>query len=152
MTNQDTKADVVDTEPEELPPGKTVLLGQAAELDAQSVTRIEKVDHIKRVRGGRGYLLSDNRVSGGERVEVATLTCCHCGCVVILNPERTRERGYCRKCYAYRCDRPGCVLECMPMSQVIELAGKHPNEQWLERGPNGERKFDERLLDKTKLY
>ena len=58
---------------------------------------VRQVDHIQRVRGGRGYFLLDNRASGGELIELPTLTCIHCNCVVILNGLRQRERGHCRK-------------------------------------------------------
>ena len=66
-----------------------------------------------------GYLLIDNRnlpaVPGhpsgrfdspgaNQLYECATITCAHCGTVVILRPDRSRARGYCRKCDKYLCD------------------------------------------------
>jgi hypothetical protein len=42
----------------------------------------------------------------GKVLEVPTLACAHCGSGVVLNPQRTRHRGYCSKCDAYVCD--GC--------------------------------------------
>jgi hypothetical protein len=36
--------------------------------------------------------------------ETATYTCSHCQTVVIMNPARKRERGYCRGCDSYICD------------------------------------------------
>ena len=44
--------------------------------------------------------------------ESPTFTCKHCNRVVIMNPDRSRPRGYCRKCDAYVCDNPLCNSEC----------------------------------------
>lgn len=54
-----------------------------------------------------GYLQLDNRAAGGANFEVATYTCTHCESVVVLNPERTRERFKCRGCNHLICD--GCA-------------------------------------------
>lgn len=114
------------------------------------------------VRGGRGTLFLDNSlgdvpitqpdgngglwtVAAGQRVEVPTLTCAHCGVVVILHPQRQRDRGHCAKCHAYICDRPGCRLACNPMALMLELGLRHPDEPWLWRGPQGETAQSERL-------
>ena len=78
-----------------------------------------------RVRGGRGTLVVDNRAAGGEKLEMPTLSCAHCNTVVILNPLRRRERGYCRKCHAYVCDVCN-GKECRPLNQGIELSLKDP--------------------------
>jgi hypothetical protein len=43
-------------------------------------------------------------VPGGVNYESATITCGHCQAGVILNPDRSRERGYCPKCDRYTCD------------------------------------------------
>ena len=118
-------------------------------VDTQSV---RKVEHIKRVRGGRGYLLVDNRASGGQLQEFQTLTCAHCNCVVVLNGLRQRERGYCRKCNAYVCDFSGCNAECNPIDQMVDLAFKHPDEIWLLRGQNGEPLFTPELKERHKVY
>lgn len=66
---------------------------------------------MRSARSLEGYLLIDNRCSGGGVQEVPVATCSHCHAQVILNPLRTRERSFCRKCFAYVCDRPQCV-EC----------------------------------------
>lgn len=42
---------------------------------------------------------------GGGMKEFPTITCSHCQQVLIINPDRTRERGYCPKCDHYVCDR-----------------------------------------------
>ena len=43
-------------------------------------------------------------VSEGKLLEIATLTCCHCGTISIKNPERVRPRELCFKCNSYICD------------------------------------------------
>lgn len=79
-------------------------------------------------RSQEGYLQIDHRagdgtrrVPGGTQLETATITCCHCGSIYVLNPQRTRERGHCRKCDAYVCDRPGCNADCAPLAKRIDL-------------------------------
>lgn len=60
-----------------------------------------------------GYLLVDHRASGQapagmpKLFEAATYTCTHCESVVVLNPERKRERYKCRGCNHLICD--GCA-------------------------------------------
>lgn len=87
-----------------------------------------------------GYLLIDHTFSPGIDQETAhaaglppscavgadrkgefdTRTCCHCNTVVILNPMRTRSRGYCAKCDAYHCDSPACGLECRNFDKMLD--------------------------------
>jgi hypothetical protein len=43
-------------------------------------------------------------VPGGTSLRGVSLGCKHCGGVVMLNPDRTRARGYCQLCDAYICD------------------------------------------------
>ena len=90
-------------------------------------------------RKHEGYVLIDNtygpgvteefiRASGkdvpvvgeGRKYESATITCSHCHRVVILNPDRSRPRNYCRKCDHYICDTPVCILECNPMNKQLD--------------------------------
>lgn len=85
-------------------------------------------------------------------VEVATATCKHCNRVVLLRTDRTRPREYCRKCDGYVCDAAGCVLNCIPMQRVLEMASKFPNEPHLLYGPNGEPLVGSPAFDKTKVY
>ena len=110
-----------------------------------------------RVKGGRSYLLVDNTVSGGARVEVDTMTCAHCNTVVVPNPQRTRERGHCHRCNAYVCDKPGCRAECVPTDETIDLAfSLTPDrlagvEGIVARAPDGGLLFDRRLLDRKRI-
>lgn len=64
--------------------------------------------------------LSGPSVGNGASYESATITCHHCNAVVILNPLRTRPRGYCRKCDGYVCDNPACNEECNPFDKKID--------------------------------
>lgn len=95
-------------------------------------------------RSQEGYLLIDHRdtpgvshelvaksgkdapVVGNSLYESATITCSHCQRVIILRPDRTRERGYCRKCDHYICDTCTTVmaktLECVPFNKILDDA------------------------------
>lgn len=57
---------------------------------------------------GLGWLMLDNRnapVSGlAPMFEADTYTCTHCQRVVVMNPERKRERYKCRGCDHHICD------------------------------------------------
>jgi phage terminase large subunit GpA-like protein len=95
------------------------------------------------LRNQEGYLMIDNRNSPGVSDDImvaqgmpvgsgmgmyesATYTCSHCNSIVVIEPKRTRDRGFCRKCSQRICD--GCTtvmaltLECVPMSMKIDLA------------------------------
>ena len=82
---------------------------------------------MKTKRSNEAYILIDHRnspgitpefaranglngpaVPAGKIFESAMNICAHCGADVILNPNRLREREWCRKCDAYICD--GCAL------------------------------------------
>jgi len=45
------------------------------------------------------------RGAGQGLFETPTFTCNHCNHIVVMNPVRTRSRGYCGKCDHYICDR-----------------------------------------------
>lgn len=71
--------------------------------------------------------LDPSQVGEGKVMEAATLTCKHCGVVVVKNPDRVRARARCSKCDAYVCDN--CApLPCRPFAQVVDdvLDGKTP--------------------------
>ena len=94
-------------------------------------------------RSHEGYLLIDHRnspgvsreyiaacglespaVGAGQTYESATITCSHCQGMVVINPLRTRDRGYCSKCDRYVCDLcEGIRVQtgiCLPMVQVLD--------------------------------
>ena len=104
---------------------------------------------MSRVRGGRGYLLIDNRASGGEKLEMATLTCSHCNTIVVLNKERSRSRSYCRSCNAYICDSPGCNAICASIEKSLEILQTNPGLPLLARGKQGELLCDPNIFNKN---
>lgn len=67
-------------------------------------------------RRHEGYLMIDHRpgmglgapgetpLAHGRIFEAPTYTCSHCQRIVVINPLRTRERGYCPKCDHHVCD------------------------------------------------
>lgn len=63
--------------------------------------------------------------SGKGLYEEACYTCSHCEAVVVKNRQRTRPRGFCKKCSHVICD--GCEAiyvasahECMPYKARVE--------------------------------
>lgn len=73
-----------------------------------------------------GWLMVDNRLSGGSLQERAIYVCGHCETTVVKNSERQRERAACRKCSRVICDACAAVmsqtLECNPMEKIIDEA------------------------------
>jgi len=60
-----------------------------------------------------------------QKAVFRTSTCSHCGAVVVQNPQRQRERGYCPKCDHFICE--ACVAvrhatggDCKTLRQVFE--------------------------------
>ena len=98
----------------------------------------------KSLKHGAGYLVIDHSnspgltprdvahipgavaVGEGEVFERDVLVCSHCERTIVLHPLRTRERGYCQKCYAFICDACEVVRvktgACVPMKQVLDRA------------------------------
>lgn len=86
---------------------------------------------MKTQRSKESYLLMDNRAGPGlpgvpQFLEAATFTCSHCQRIVFINPQRTRERAFCRKCDHYLCDECGIVAQQSlihkPFAQVLDEA------------------------------
>ena len=103
-------------------------------------------------RGGKGYFEYTDQVSG-TIVQLPTLTCAHCNRVVILHPQRQRERHWCFKCDAYVCDLRVCMTECNPFMQSVDLALElNGSQAFLPRGYEGEILFDPKLRDERKPY
>lgn len=94
-------------------------------------------------RAKEGYLIIENKFAPGPSLEQvraagikgyvagagtkgtfesATKTCCHCNVIVVLNPDRSRPRNYCRKCDSYVCDSPECSFECIPFAKKLDDA------------------------------
>lgn len=74
--------------------------------------------------------------SGKAFFETPTYTCSHCNAVVVMNPLRTRERGYCMSCDRYICDSCGVAksqgVVCLPYTEFIEELLEQ-NEKALQR-------------------
>jgi len=58
--------------------------------------------------------------SGQGLFEAPTFSCSHCPQVVVMNPLRTRERIYCRKCDHYLCDRCGAIMKVTKVCKTYE--------------------------------
>jgi hypothetical protein len=80
----------------------------------------EGISPEQAARAGHGTM----PVARGRLFESPTINCSHCEALVVLNPDRSRSRGYCPKCDRYVCDR--CEAErvrtgvCRPFKQVID--------------------------------
>lgn len=59
-----------------------------------------------------------------RKFEASTFTCTHCGGVVVMNPERTRERAKCVQCNHLICDKCGTAyaqtLECNSLQKQFD--------------------------------
>lgn len=72
--------------------------------------------------------LDPNTVKEGKVLEAATKRCVHCPSVYIMNPQRTRERGFCFQCAGFVCDTcqvasklPGYVhLNCQEVIDKVQ--------------------------------
>jgi hypothetical protein len=95
---------------------------------------------VKSKRDHENYLMIDNRLApaipdelliplgfpagaGRGLFETPTITCHHCQANVVLNPNRSRERAWCKKCDHYLCDQCGVALSqtgiCKPFGAVL---------------------------------
>lgn len=72
----------------------------------------------------QGWMMIDDRLSGGKLTESSTYTCTHCGCVVVMNPDRTRPRTKCYSCQHLICDNCAATYSqtrvCKPLAQQID--------------------------------
>jgi len=73
---------------------------------------------------GAGYLECDNRASGQGHFEADTYTCTHCNRVVVMDPQRQRERYKCGGCNHHVCDECAALRlaggPCRTMAQKID--------------------------------
>jgi hypothetical protein len=90
---------------------------------------------------GLGYLELDSRACGplppgtSRYFEADTYTCTHCTSVVILNPERKRERYKCKGCNHHICDNCAAVMAtgaacetfAQKVEQHLEREARHPD-------------------------
>lgn len=89
-----------------------------------------KIDH----RDSPGLAIGDLVAAGlpgsmpigaGKVLEAPTLTCAHCQTIVVINPNRQRERAWCRQCDHYVCDSCGGAMVApgyvhVPFKKVID--------------------------------
>lgn len=61
----------------------------------------------------------DPSASGSRLFESPTITCAHCNTPVVLNPNRSRARHWCRSCDKYICDNCAILKDCRPFEQVM---------------------------------
>lgn len=105
-----------------------------------------------------GYFMADHRDSPGlspvmehaaglppgaghGMFEAPTYTCSHCCRVVIMRPDRRRDRAWCAKCDRYICDGCGAAMtllgECRSIDRIVDelavAADKGATAQELER-------------------
>lgn len=69
-----------------------------------------------------GYILNDNRASGGEKAEADILTCAHCQ-AVIERKKWEHRGGWCGRCGTYVCFECGEKTKregCTPFVKLIE--------------------------------
>lgn len=111
---------------------------------------------LKSLKRHEGYLLIDNRVSEGVSdqmavtnglpvgagrglFEAATYTCNHCEAIVVIEPKRTRERGYCRGCDHMICDSCAFIRsqthECVTMQRLIDQKLSEVEKQTSQSSP-----------------
>lgn len=63
---------------------------------------------------------------GSVNYESAVVHCCGCSRGVLLRPERSRERAFCRKCNSYMCDACATAVAHgaphVPIDKVLDNA------------------------------
>lgn len=65
-------------------------------------------------------LLTSWTPEGGMQ-EVPTYTCAHCNAVVLMNPQRRRERRRCMKCLGTLCEKNLiCIQDCTPLREIAK--------------------------------
>lgn len=74
-----------------------------------------------------GYLLIDDRASGGHMVEAGTYTCNHCQHIIVEVQQgltRTTPREFCRGCGMYICQSCAATRaktgECVPFAKIVD--------------------------------
>jgi hypothetical protein len=73
----------------------------------------------------RAGLPGNMPIGAGKMLEAPTYTCPHCQTVVVINPNRQRERAWCRQCDHYVCDGCGAAMQAsgyvhVPFKKVID--------------------------------
>lgn len=82
---------------------------------------------MKSIRTGAGYLLSDDRASGGKLQEADVLTCAHCQ-KLLLGDSWREDGGFCGRCCAPVCGRCADRMltdGCTPFAKLIDRHVSH---------------------------
>ena len=70
-------------------------------------------------------------VGAGQFFESATITCSHCQRVVVMNPDRVRQRAWCIHCDHYICDACGADMKttgaCNSFDRRVEALQRATN-------------------------
>lgn len=69
---------------------------------------------------GLGEVIIDGRAHGARLFEAPTYTCTHCSAVVVMNPERKRERYKCRGCSHHICDPCAAARESGAACKTVQ--------------------------------
>jgi hypothetical protein len=107
----------------------------------ETSNQVEVHKDMRSLRDTEGYFMLDHRHAdpvpdpdvhraglppgaGRGLFEAPTFTCSHCQRVVVMNPDRKRERAYCRGCDHLLCDDCGAIRAktgvCKTWKQVID--------------------------------
>lgn len=80
-------------------------------------------------------------VGAGKVGERDVVMCKHCQRGIVLEPLRTRDRGYCPKCDHYVCDSCETIRaksgDCIPFVKVMDIVNNHV-EKLIGRENNSE--------------
>jgi predicted RNA-binding Zn-ribbon protein involved in translation (DUF1610 family) len=83
---------------------------------------------MKSKRRLEGWLLIDNRASGGTLEERPVITCSHCQQQVAVQPLRVRNIFECPRCDKYLCHRCAELYrktdECLNFQRTLDLVEK----------------------------
>ena len=107
-----------------------------------------------------GILFHEERYDGPDQpfkvgmTETPTMGCGHCQAIVILNPKRKRDRGWCWNCDQYLCDACQEIknsVGCLSKQQRIDLALANPTRD-VSIGSMVPTRDTKQLAEETKSY
>lgn len=84
-------------------------------------------------------------VPKGKKLETPTYNCSHCERLVIMRPDRSKIRGYCRKCDRYLCD--DCTLVAKVTGECSSF--KRFTDRYLDSAAKGANALAQLELQKT---
>ena len=81
-----------------------------------------------------GFLIVDDRCSGGQLVEADTTLCRHCQCIMVV-PSSGSAGAYCTKCGGPVCPDGPCAVICTPVARQVDEALRWAARAGLGLGP-----------------